>query len=724
MRGSLRAAGVKAFAAQLPVLIVGGGPVGLFTSLLLSRYGVSSLLVERHERGGDAALEHSDAAASASHAHPRAHVLNARTMELLRSLGLDAAVAEAAPPFDQWRRWRYCDSLLGRDLGVVDFFDDVDGCARNLEAHSPGDAPGRVLHLAQPHIEDVLRREALRWRAGGDRGDGSASFRYSNECVGLTEDDEAVCVELRDVTSGARETIACSHVIACDGVNSVARSASGIASSGDDGLEHFLSFHFTCPALGPLLRDRPAMLYFVFNPSVIAVLVAHDLDAGVWVAHVPFFPPLQKAADFDDAHFRTVLSACVGADVDARGGGGGASAADLDFELHSMRPWTMRSEVADEFSSRSGAGRVHLLGDAAHQFPPSGGFGVNTGLHDAHNIAWKVACVERGDAPRSLLRSYAEERRPVALATAALSVRNYRRGLKPASALGLEREQLSVITGALASAPLEALLPLWLRKTALDAVMHVGRSAHLGISAMDRTPFGRGRVDALRRVVEGREALPLLFPRHDLGTEYSTSGAIVTGSVRAGGGSSSDGGATHTSADEGWSDDALYVPTARPGARFPHVAIVPDVDDGGGAPRSTHDLLVNEGAPRLLAVADATTAMGRAFARAFAARAAGAEGVGGELSTPLDVALHRGPPGGALGSRGNGEGDGELSSAVGFRAAPAAAQLLFDGGKSSAVLVRPDGYVSWRDGESAAGDAVSVDAAVSAAIRTTLGTRC
>ena len=729
-RASSTAAAAAAAAAAPPVLIIGGGPVGLFASLLLSRYGVPSVLVERHERGGDAALErHEHGGGGGARPHPRAHVLNARTMELLRALGLDSAVAGKAPPFEQWRHWRYCESVLGRDLGVVDFFDDVDGCARNLEAHSPdGEAvsrPGRVLHVAQPHIEDVLQREAFRWRDGGDCGAGDAQFLYRHEVAGMEENERGVRVKLRALDGKSSDrTVHCAHVIAADGVNSVARSACGITSSGDDGLEHFLSFHFTCRGLAPQLRERPAMLYFVFNPDVIAVLVAHDIDAGDWVAHVPFFPPLQRAEDFDDAHFRKVLSAAVGTDV-----GDGRSGSALDFELHSMRPWTMRSEVADDFSSStssaadesaSGDGRIHLLGDAAHQFPPSGGFGVNTGLHDAHNVAWKIAAVERCGADRSLLRSYSEERRPIALDTAALSVRNYQRGLKPASALGLERGQLSVLTGALASAPLEAMVPLWLRRTALDAAMHAGRSAHLGISA---APFGGGRIEALRRVVEGREALPLLFPRHDLGYEYRASSAIAR---------SSDGGAA---AARDLGDDAHYVPSTRPGARFPHVDIVATTDDSANAKeesmmRSTLDLIAIDGVPRLLAVADGTSAEGREFARAFASYAHA--GGGSDGGVPIDVALIEdvGRGGAAAESRWGLELQSEFGSELGtgagavsvFGVEDAAAAVLFEGG-AAAILVRPDGYVSWRHDASSSVASIKggVDSVVAAVVSRSLG---
>jgi hypothetical protein len=83
---------------DVPVLIVGAGPVGTYLSILLSGFGIESAIVERAARGGDASED--------PHAHPRAHVLNARTMELMRCIGLESLIHSAMPPQDQWRHFR------------------------------------------------------------------------------------------------------------------------------------------------------------------------------------------------------------------------------------------------------------------------------------------------------------------------------------------------------------------------------------------------------------------------------------------------------------------------------------------------------------------------------------------------------------------------------------------------------------------------------------------
>ena len=187
------------------------------------------------------------------------------------------------------------------------------------------------------------------------------------------------------------------------------------------------------------------MLYFVFSPSVIAVLVAHHVARGEWVAQLPFFPALQGDDPFDDGECAQQIVACIGEPT--------------DVTLLSRQRWSMVSSVAQRpvaqdsnppslrrarwaltrsvrvrrLSSRG----VHLLGDAAHQFPPAGGFGMNTGLQDAHNLCWKVAAVHHGHAGAPLLESYDAERRPVALVNARVAIHNYHRGLRVATALGL-----------------------------------------------------------------------------------------------------------------------------------------------------------------------------------------------------------------------------------------------------------------------------------------------
>lgn len=296
---------------------------------------------------------------------------------------------------------------------------------------------------------------------------------------------------------GSLQRIRSAHVVGCDGASSMVREAAGIGIQGGERvLEHFDSVHFHCPALASPLRGREAMLYFVFNPSVIAVLVAHDIDAGNWVLQVPRFPVGTSASRLSMEDASRAVSACIGAPV--------------PFDVKDVRTWRMVAGVAARFS----AGPVHLAGDSAHQFPPSGAFGMNTGMHDAHNLAWKLAVAQRagslgiGDGGEALVASYSRERLPVARHAAATSVDNYERGLKVPTALGLNHHSLQGLLAVARAAPGAGAMV----QHAVDTAVAVGR--HMSLATSDRA------VNRARDVVSRCEALPMLFPHEELGMRY------------------------------------------------------------------------------------------------------------------------------------------------------------------------------------------------------------
>lgn len=151
-----------------PVVIVGGGPVGLYMHLLLRLQNVESIVIERAHQ-------------TPSYDHPRAHVLHTRTMELMRAVGLEERIRAAAPPPEQWRHFRYCESLTGRDLGVVDHF--AGDTARQLEEASPTSG---ICHLSQPKLESILHEEILAQAEA--RGAGDSGLLYGRRVVGVTQE--------------------------------------------------------------------------------------------------------------------------------------------------------------------------------------------------------------------------------------------------------------------------------------------------------------------------------------------------------------------------------------------------------------------------------------------------------------------------------------------------------------------------------------------------------
>lgn len=571
---------------RAPALIVGGGPVGLYCSSLLSAFGVPSLLVDR---------------ASQPSQHPRAHLINTRSMELLRELGVGDEILAQTPEIDEWRHFRYCTSVLGQQIAAQDHIGGAS--SGHLWKALRESSPSRMCHLSQPKLETILRRDAeSRAEKCGSR------LLFGFECVKFEQNTEGVRAYLRRAAgrgeasdaqlaavsaamAGSKDdlelqlceaarngetelTVEASQMLACDGAHSPVRRALGLPLRGPPPLQHFKSIHFRAPQLwdatstagsaGSSVMERPAMLYFVFNRHAIAVLVAHNLREGEWVAQIPFFPGLQRGEELDAITCEAIIRECIGDP-------------SIEIEVRSTTNWAMSAKVAQRLT----AGRIHLLGDAAHQFPPAGAFGANTGLQDAHNLCWKVGAVHHGAADAALLRSYDAERRPVALANARLAVHNYHRGLRVAEALGLP----AAVPRAVADAALElrAALPPPLAKAvhALEGgggsrLLDAGRRALIDLAGhVAGHALGAQRLQAAQRVVDSGAALPLLFGRHELGYLYNRAGAAVANDDRAEPQETCD------------IEDETYKATTRVGARLPHHVMQAD----GGRSLSSHDLL-------------------------------------------------------------------------------------------------------------------------------------
>ncbi|MGR6468328.1 FAD-dependent monooxygenase [Rhizobium sp. PAMB 3182] len=358
------------------VAVIGGGPVGLTAASLLGRLGINCVLFERNQTTAF---------------HPKGHVVNTRTMEIFRMMGMADGVDAEALPLERHAGIGFVTSLLGDEIGAIKTRSDPEW-ARVERSQSP------MLKRSCPQdrLEPVIRKHA--------EGFECVSLNFGCNVIGIEQQDEAVTLRWEDAGGRSGSTQA-KYVIAADGTRSEARDAVGVGISGESmGQQIGIYFHAD---LWEYVKDRPYLLNWIYNSKTSGVLISLD-GRHRWTYNFGYADN-ETRHDFSEERCLDILHAVIGTD-------------DIEIEIKNIMPWRMQARIVDAMSS----GRVFFAGDAAHPLPPTGGQGVNTGVADVHNLAWKLALVLKGLAPESLLETYDTERRPVAKFNVEQSARNAR----------------------------------------------------------------------------------------------------------------------------------------------------------------------------------------------------------------------------------------------------------------------------------------------------------
>jgi putative polyketide hydroxylase len=359
---------------DVPVLIVGGGPVGLTTSLFLSRAGIRSLLVEKH----------SDTATL-----PKARSINARTMEMYRQLGLEADIR--AEGMEQRFRGMilWAESLSGAEIKRLAYLSS---------AESLRISPTPTCGCAQDLLEPILRRHAEAAAPG--------CLRFGVRMQDLRYGAEGASGLLVDSGSGEATPFRSRYVVAADGSQSSIRRQLGVSMVGERDVYDSVNMHFRAD-LTRWVDNRPAALYFIEQPELRGTFLTIN-GSTRWsflvqsISHYGY-----KPEDFTHEFCKQLIRKAIGE-------------SDVDIEILGVGAWTASAIVADRYRD----GPVFLVGDAAHEMPPTGGLGLNTGVQDAQNLAWKLAAVIRGEAGDTLLDSYDAERRVLGEFTTRVSLLN------------------------------------------------------------------------------------------------------------------------------------------------------------------------------------------------------------------------------------------------------------------------------------------------------------
>jgi 2,4-dichlorophenol 6-monooxygenase len=383
---------------EIPVLIVGAGPAGLTLALALARYGVPALTVEKHP--------------STAHT-PRAHIINQRTVEIFRALGISEKFHEVAIPQSAMTNNLWYTTLADPEVARSETWGG--GPERAGEYFLASPEP--MANCAQTVLEPLLLAAAR--EAGAD-------IEFQTEFVELRQDGAGVTSVIRDRVTGETRTVRSRYVIGSDGARSRVLSELGLTVQGPDDLGRAANIWFRAD-LSKFFEHRPGVLSWNVMPGPLlplrlGTLICHKRYTEFVLAFM-FDPDETALLELTEDDLLQRIRAAVGEDIDA--------------EILGLAGWQVRAQVADHYSS----GNVFCMGDAVHRHPPTNGLGLNMSVADAYNLAWKLAFVLDGRAGERLLASYSDERQPVGAAGVKRAITSLGEGAAVDTALGLEPNQ-------------------------------------------------------------------------------------------------------------------------------------------------------------------------------------------------------------------------------------------------------------------------------------------
>lgn len=361
--------------SRTQVVVVGGSLVGLSAAVFLAARGVPHIVIERHV---------------GSAVHPRAVGFTQHSMEFFRAsaVGLGDRIPQVDPSF-RLRRVRVAslatlDKVLEETLWTPDIKPTgapASGGSKPPPPKQSSYSPCTGAAIAQDRLEPILRARAC--ELGSD-------IRQGQEMVSFHQDEQGVTLVTKDRKTGEECVIRAQYMIACDGAKGGVRDALGIGREGVGHLQTVQSVLFRCPGADQYL-SRGYQQFEIQRPGTKAGAFLTTYGDSRWVLM------LTDDADRSAEEWETAIATSLGRD-------------DLPFEVITTGRWEMSGLIAEKYS----VGRVFLAGDAAHQLPPTrGGFGANTGIDDAYNLAWKLQFVVAGWSTPALLDTYNDERRPI-----------------------------------------------------------------------------------------------------------------------------------------------------------------------------------------------------------------------------------------------------------------------------------------------------------------------
>ena len=356
---------------QIPVIIVGAGPVGLCLALDLASRGVSSTVVERNPAGANETV--------------RCNHVSSRTMETFRRLGLAADVRAVGLPDDYPNDAAVRTSATGRELARIPIPCRRDRFTRKDVPDGWWPTPEPPHRVNQLFFEPILLERAL--------ANPLITLINDLEVSGFAESPDGIACSGTDLRSGQPVELLGQYLVGCDGGGSTIRKQIGATLEGDAVIQRVQSTYFRAPQLLGLIKSGPAWMSYLYIGNRAGNLVAID-GKETWLLHNYLLP---GESGFDAVDRDYWLRALLGVDQ------------DFSYQVIRQEDWIGRRLVADRFRR----GHAFICGDAAHLWVPYGGYGMNAGIADAMNLSWLLAATINGWASPQILDAYEAERRPI-----------------------------------------------------------------------------------------------------------------------------------------------------------------------------------------------------------------------------------------------------------------------------------------------------------------------